>query len=110
MRPGTASGTPRASGCGGPARVQVGAVPRSREPRVGRRSSREGGGDRQSRAIPVPTAGRAAGDPEGRGTSGVTERWPSPLAMAGAPGGEAGAGDLPPLTQHLGLCSLPLIL
>lgn len=105
-RPGTASRTPRASGRGGPARMHVAAVPRTREPRVGRKSSREAGGDGQPRAIPVPAAGRAAGDPEGRGACGVTERWPCPPAVAGVPGGEA--GDLPLLVQHLGPCSLPL--
>lgn len=73
--------------------MHVAALPRTRESRVGRKSSREAGGDGQPRAIPASAAGRAAGDPEGRRACGVTERWPSPQAVAGVPGGEA--GDLP---------------
>lgn len=73
-RQGTASGTPRASGCGDPARAcRSGRCRESASPGQGG-GVPGGGGDRHCRAIPVPAAGSAADEPRGRGACGVTER------------------------------------
>lgn len=65
--------------------MQVGAVPRSREPREGRRSP--GRGRRPSvPRHPCPRVGARGRRAEGREACGVTERWPSRRQQLVPPG------------------------